>query len=406
MSAVADQPAPGPAFSPKVIIALVLVGLVAMAGLAVLSAFAPDLRSGNDGRAHALSKSAIGFAGAPILLKALGAPAVVSRIRPTRPQEAVVVLTPEAGLSPEELQAYPKGPLTLIVLPKWVATPDPIRKGYVRKVTTIVDGDGFEPMLASYAKTTRIAHPKGVYRWTLRGDGPFAGQTLSLGAIDRLQTLSGEGWAPALVDGQGRMVLAYSRKTPSIWVLADPDLINNHGLSSRDTARAAAAIFETARRGERPITFDVTLNGYERGRGIWRTMLEPPWLAATLIGAAAGVLMGVHALARFGQPRRRDRAFALGARALVDNSADLVRMARREHELAPAYAALIRGRVMRAGGGHAADEYWLEHLAERRGATSPGELAAEADKAKTRDDLLAVARKLYDWRGEMTRERR
>ena len=135
-------------------------------------------------------------------------------------------------------------------------------------------------------------------------------------------------------------------------------------------------------------------------------MLEPPWLAATLIGVAAAALMGVHALARFGQPRRRERAFALGSRALVDNSADLVRMARREHELAPAYAALIRALVIRAGGGHTAEEHWLEHLAERRGAAAPGELAAEAEQAKTRDDLLAVAKRIYEWRGEMTRERR
>ena len=40
MTAVADQPVAGPAFSPKVILALVLVGIVAFAGLAVLSAFA------------------------------------------------------------------------------------------------------------------------------------------------------------------------------------------------------------------------------------------------------------------------------------------------------------------------------------------------------------------------------
>ena len=53
-----------------------------------------------------------------------------------------------------------------------------------------------------------------------------------------------------------------------------------------------------------------------------------------------------------------------------------------------------------------AEEHWLEDLAARRGAAAPGELAAEAERAKTRDDLMAVARKLYEWRGEMTRERR
>ena len=115
--------------------------------------------------------------------------------------------------------------------------------------------------------------------------------------------------------------------------------------------------------------------------------------------------MGFHALARFGQPRRRGRAIALGARALVDNSADLVRMARKEHELAPAYAALTSGLIGRAAGAHI-DADFLEHLAERRGAASPGALAAEAQAAKSRDDLLAVARRLYHWREEMMRERR
>src|SRR5688572_24928537 len=132
-----DAPAAPPAFSPKTILALVLVGIVAFAGLAVLSAYAPDLRSGEDGRAHALSKSAVGFAGAPILMKQLGVPAVVSRTRPRRPQEAVVILTPDAGLSPDELKAYPKGALTLIVLPKWLVAADPMRRGFVRKVDVI-----------------------------------------------------------------------------------------------------------------------------------------------------------------------------------------------------------------------------------------------------------------------------
>jgi hypothetical protein len=239
--------------------------------------------------------------------------------------------------------------------------------------------------------------------------GPFAeGTTLPLGRIDRLQTVRGEGWAPALVDESGAIVLAYSRKNPKVWLLADPDLLNNQGLASLDTARAGVAILEAANGdAARPILFDVTLAGFERGKGFGKLMLEPPYLAATLCAVAAALLMGFHALARFGQPHRRGRAIALGARALVDNSADLVRMARKEHELAPAYASLTRALVARgAGGGHAAEDTWLDDLAARRGAASPAALAAEAETTKTRDELLAVARKLYDWRGEMTRERR
>lgn len=397
-----------PAFAAGAILALVLVGVVAAAALAVLSAYAPDLRSGQDGRAHALSKSAVGYAGAPILMAALGDSVVVSRTRPVRPSASVVVLTPEQGLKPEELRNYPKGVLTLIVLPKWAAMPDPMRPAFVRKAGLLNDDRDVQEMLKSYAPRTRLITRKSVTRPMLHGvDGAFFGSgPLRLGRIDRLRTISGQGWTPLLADEAGNAVLVQSTKTPSIWVLADPDLLNNQGLASRDTARAGALILQMATRGERPILFDVTLNGLERGRGLGRLMLEPPWLAATLIAVAAAVLMGAHALARFGQPRRGGRAFALGARALVDNSADLVRMAKKEHELAPAYAALTRTLVARAAGGHTAEQHWLDDLARRRGAAAPSDLAAEAETTKTRDDLTAFARKLYDWRGEMTRERR
>ena len=74
--------------------------------------------------------------------------------------------------------------------------------------------------------------------------------------------------------------------------------------------------------------------------------------------------------------------------------------------MAPAYATLTRTLVARAAGGHTAEDHWLDDLARRRGAAAPSDLAAEAETTKTRDELTAVARKLYEWRGEMTRERR
>jgi hypothetical protein len=400
-------PARAQAFSPRAILALVVVGIVSLAGLGVLAAYAPELRTGADGRAHALSRSAIGFAGAPILARALGETVVVSRSPPRDPKTTVVVLTPDGGVGARELRRFDKAARVIIVLPKWEATADPLRKGYVSKAGVAPAGNRYAPLLAAYAKTTLTAMRKAETRPVLRGaGGPFAAATyLPLGRIDRLQTVAGEGWAPALVDETGAAVLVYSRRDPRVWVLAEPDLLNNQGLKSLDTARAGMAILQTASGGELPILFDVTLNGFARGTGLGRLMLEPPWLAATLCGVAAAVLMGLHALARFGQPVRRGRAFALGARALVDNSADLVRMARKEHELAPAYAALTTALVARDAGGRA-DPDWIADLARRRGAADPAELAAEAEKTKTRDDLLAVARKLHDWRGEMTRERR
>jgi hypothetical protein len=401
------------AFSPRTVLALILVSVTALAGLGVLGAYAPDLRGASDPGAHALSSSAVGYRGATVMLQALGAPVVVSRTAPHgEANDAFTVLTPDLGAGRDGLKPFRAYSNLLIVLPKWLTRPQPARLGYLDKVGPGMTGMQATPLLADIEKRTDIWLRRGVSRPVLRGTsrGVFAAGTyLPLGPIDRLQTIVGAGWIPVLEDEQGRAVLARSKANAGVYVLADPDLLNNQGLANLDNARAGTAILN-ALRGDEGVKFDVTLNGFSRGRGIGRTMLEPPWLAATLCGVATAILMGLHALARFGPLQRRGRAFALGKRALVDNSAGLVRMAGREAELAPAYAALTKSLIgQRAGGRTGAGEdtdQWLAELARLRGAALPGELTAQAGRAQSRDDLLAVGRRLYSWRLEMTRERR
>jgi hypothetical protein len=193
-------------------------------------------------------------------------------------------------------------------------------------------------------------------------------------------------------------------------VLADPDLLNTQGLASLDTARAATALVEVMRVDRNAMLFDVTLQGFGRSRSLARLLLEPPFLGASLCAVAAALLMGAHALARFGPTPAPARAFALGARELVDNSAGLVRMARREAELAQPYAALVEAQVLKAAGagGGAGDP--AERLArlERHGRVTlrRQELAEAMRGVKTPADLLAAARRWRQWRLEMTRDRR
>lgn len=415
-AAVAGPAAPAarPAFSSRTILALVAVGLVSFAGLAVLAAYAPELRGAADPGPHALSSSAVGFRGATVMMQAEGAPMVVSRAAPHgRPGgDTLTVLTPTFATASTNLRPFANHSSLLIVLPKWVVTPQPLHPGFVQKYGIGELSASASELLAAYSPGTELRYRRGATKPVLRGTGVlFApGTYLPLGPIDKLYTLSGPGWEPMLVDEQGRAVLARSKKFPGVVVLADPDLLNNQGLANLDTARAGMAILNTLR-GENGVRFDVTLNGFTRGQGVGRLMLEPPWLAATLCGVAAALLLGLHGLARFGPTLRGRRAIALGAGALVDNSAGLVRMARREAELAPAYAALTKTLVGKVAGGGARaagpdTETWLAELSRRAGAADPAALTAEAQRAQTRDDLLAVGRSLYHWRLEITRERR
>lgn len=409
-----DAPAATPAFSARSILALVVVGLVALSALAVLSAYAPGLRGENDPGPHALSPSAVGFKGAVLMLKARRAPVVVSR---SPPREAgvrggLLVLTPGVGTKAADLAAFRDNRPTLIVLAKWSVTADPLRRSFVRKLGVGQNTARATDLLRRYSPETIIADADGTSRTALHGTGEIFSRStyLPLGPVDQLQTLSGAGWLPMLQTRDGRTVLARSKAHKNIMVLADPDLLNTQGLAKLDNARAGMAVLDALRAGE-GVTFDVTLAGFERGHGLGRTLLEPPWLAGTLCAVLAGLLMGLHGLARFAAPRREARAFALGKDALVDNSAGLVRMARREAELAPAYAELTKALIVEAGGGARAqanspDETWLADLARLRGVEAPDVLTTEADKAKTRDELIAVAQKLHAWRLEMTRERR
>jgi hypothetical protein len=417
------SPARTAVFSPKTVVTLVLVGLFAFSAFAVLATYAPELRGGEDGGAHALSKSAVGYAGAVALLRAEGAPVVVSRAPDLkRTKAALVILTPPAEADADDLQRLASDNPTLIVLPKWQAAPDPLRPGWVRKAGLGFDSKGATALLSKAAKATLLANragrgpaalrlAPGIQAATPEGQ-PFDFGVQRTGPIDRLQTLEGADWEPLVVDEAGRTVLAASRTHGDLYVLADPDLFNTQGLASLDTARAATALVEVLRADRSGVVFDVTLHGFGRSRNLGKLLLEPPMLGATLCAVAAALLMGAHAFARFGPTPPSERAFALGARALVDNSAGLVRMAGREAELAQPYAALTEASVARATGGDRAagagePAERLDRLERQRRMTSTRRSLADATQAvKTPADLLAAARRWRDWKLEMTRERR
>ena len=113
--------------------------------------------------------------------------------------------------------------------------------------------------------------------------------------------------------------------------LADPDLINNHGLRNAETARAALALIDALNStGARQVDFDLTMNGLgARGAApnLLQLAFEPPFLAMTLALFVAALLAGLHGAFRFGPARREERAIAFGKAALVENSAGLIRLA-------------------------------------------------------------------------------
>jgi len=396
-------------FGPLTALLLVLAGVFSFSAYIVLSAYAPDLRGGDDGGPHALSRSAVGFAGLVQLLRADGVPVEINRDGPAKrdPSWGLLVLTPDTNTSPADLSALAKADgNTLIVLPKWNTIPDPRNNGWVQSVG-LIDATQLNALLGKDLPLA-VARRNDDAPTQLGGAQGPGSWVFPTGPIDHLQAFAGGG-TPVLKASTGETVLA-SVGGVDIKVLSDPDLLNTHGIADAQTAASAVALIEALRVGNGPVVCDVSLNGYKHSPSLLKLAFEPPFLGATLCLAGAALLMALHAAYRFGAPQRATRALALGKRALAENTAGLIRMAKREPHMAAGYLDLNRNAVMKALGAgrlNAAEfDAYADKLGERIGAGGFSPLAREGPQVKDREGLVRFAQRLYQWRLEMTRERR
>jgi len=391
------------AFNPRAMILVTVVGVLAFIAMLVLGAYAPDLRSGRNGGAHALSNAATGFSGLVRLAEATGRNPVIVRSEDQLKGEDLAVITPDHGWTDLGKMMRWRGPrATLLVLPKWDTSPDQAKTGWVRVSGLLPAGDP--------ARTLYPAVPLTIVRE--RGDRTEL-RTVSFGAPSDLrflapavvQTMSGKQLEPMITDAAGRIVLA-KVKQQQLYILADPDLINNHGMGDERQAKAALALLDYLNTtGAKSVLFDVTANGLGRSQSPLKLAFDPPFLAVTLTIFAAMLLAAWQAFVRFGPVRRRERAIAFGKAALVDNSAALIRKAHRETSLGGRYVDVICDRAInlfRLPGTLDAKE-----LSARMEALNPdrsfASAAGLARAARSCDELVRAAQSLNQWLEEIQR---
>jgi hypothetical protein len=398
-------------FRPRTVIIIIAVAVIAFAGFMLLIAFAPQFQSGHDGRGHALSTSGNGFAGLVELTDGLGSHSLMIKEDDQLGIRDLLIVTPELDSKQPDLVkllALRGDAPTLLILPKWFTRPIPDQPEWAQRIDMIwpegVSGtlDKIAPKLAvEQSPFTGAAKPQSP-------DIPRLARAQA-GKLPDQQRLTGSGFTPMLLDADGRVVLA-KLEGRAVYVLADPDLLNNQGLADPWTARQGwQVIDDLATTNE--IAFDLTLNGFgtsKADKSPLQSVFEPPFLPVTLIIVAAGFLAGLHGAVRFGAPAATARAIAMGKRTLVDNAAMLFRAARKEHRVGGAYASLTRDLTAQAThaparlSGEALDQY-LDRSGKAEGDPPYATLAWQAETAENRDQLLSAARALYRWRRNRTR---
>ena len=395
-------------FRGRTVALMLAIGIAGFAAMLVLGAYAPDMRSGRNGGGHALSNAVTGYAGLVALAEATGRQPRIVRSARDFDTEDLLVVTPEtSGIDVSEALTQRTSRPTLFILPKWRTVRDEDHEGWAR-----------------YQGILPLSEPIGVLspgvRFTMRHYRSGGGVLTARGVPGRfwkprpIQVITGidpdndeqdDRWrklTPLLTDGRGGIVLGQVGEGP-LYVLADPDLLNNRGMKDVTQARAALALLDWINStGAEGIAFDVSLNGLGHSRSPLKLLFEPPFLAMTLTILAALLLAGIHAFGRFGPPRPRMRAVALGKAALVDNSALLIRKAGREARLGGRYAAAVRDRAARAFGVPARlrDGALDQHLDSLKGQHRFTDLAQAVQAASDRHSLLEAAQALHDWQGE------
>lgn len=401
---MADQSAPA-TFNNRLVGVLVAAGIITFCIFLLLSTYAGDFRGARDGRGHSRSVSAIGFRGLANLVDGVGGRAVIANQWAQLDTEDLVVVTVELDFDEEEL-AYlldeRAAKATLLIMPKWATAPDPLRKGWVRNAGLLPKAT----IAALLPTEVKFGQERvDAKRQYLSGEGLLEGVEVRGPAVR--QTISGEAISPLLSAPDGAAVLARFGPGP-LYILADPDIMNNQGMKDPGTARAALQILAALNStGAETVTFDLTLSGLAPKPNVLKLVFEPPFLPLTIALLVAALLTGLHGAVRFGPETPDARAIAFGKLALVENSAGLIQLARREHRTGGAYAELVAESAAHASGAPASISgvellAYLDRLSSAEGVKF-SVLADRARTASNRHELLSSARALFLWKKEHIR---
>lgn len=409
------------AFDPRVMVAVVVVGVIGFIAMWALVALGPQLTAGDNGQGHALSRSAPGYAGIVDLAERSDMWVDVRRevveAQPLGEDEGrtLLVLTPAHDTDPDDIAelitAHGDEPV-LLVLPKWRTGPHPDKKGWSGPGGTV-------PPPATLIPSATLGGTAAVRDTMLRT--PVQAALSGAGTALRQVTLRPGSWhsiatsdaMPMLaLPGPDRALLIRSSDR-DFYVLADPDLINNFAFASRDGARAALAILDVVAEDADAggVAFDVTLNGIGGGGagGFLRLAFVPPFIGITLCLIAAGLLALWQAAIRFGPARRPVRAIPISKLALIESSAELVAQTQRENDAAVPWLRAQRDALARglhappALTGEALDA-WIDRRRRDTGGESFAALARRLLLARSSADMLATARELHIIRKELLRE--
>ena len=355
------------------------------------------------------SRSAIGHAGIAEVLTQLGIPAVKSRsssLDKLGAGSVLVIAEPRrTGPAEEAVRTLLKADTILMVLPKWTGLRSEQKSGWLREVT---EGPTLDAQwaLALVAPRGEVVREKTAVQWTTNELHLTPDPDLPV------QLVKGDRLRPIIGGSQGMLVGELTDKGRKIWVLADPDIIANHGLAREGNAALAVDLIKALRQGEGSVVFDETVHGIVvRPVSPFLLLFRFPFVVATAQGLLAVALLLWAALGRFGAPQSAPPALSAGREGLLQNMAKLAEFTGHQDVIVKRYvqetlrdvAVALHAPRELSGAGLTA---WLQRVGLARGVAIDCEAvlrqAAETGvRRRGPSALVRLARDIHQWKGEI-----
>ncbi len=356
----------------------------------------------------AFSRSAIGYAGIADVMHRLGARVVKSRaasIAKLDPAGVLVVAEPTRA-SAQQMSALMNAHTVLLILPKWTGQPSQSHRGWISAAREVPEVTARAATQVANVEVVRV--PRVTY-WS-RNE---VGRAPAISAGD-VQLIKSSRLRPVIGSDAGMLVGELRSGARRLWILADPDPLQNHGLSDPDNAAFAVALINALRGADGNVVFDEVVHGFaEKASSPLRMLFEFPFVLATIQGAIAVALLLWATMRRFGAPVSPPVELPSGKLSLIAATAGLLDYARHRPIIIQRYVHAIVQDVARqlhapAGLSEAGLIDWLRRTGRVRDAQidcaavvrRADELAGGGRSASA--PLSILARDIFRWKREVT----
>lgn len=393
-------------------------GLFALSVLLPAYSDAPAGGSTNSARAGTYSNSAIGHAGVYDMLRRLGYPVSRGLDRPLSMVGAsgtLVVIEPDVWrLDGEDGLRLLAAPSLLLVLPKWRGVEDKQHAGWLASVKAVPLNNARETLALVVGRGDVLRAPwPAVWTDNALGVAPTGSGVVQLMRSPLMKPVVGT--ADGMLVGE---LAASEAGGKIVWVLADPDVLSNHGIGKGDNVAFTLALLRVLRGAYRessgaPVVFDETVHGFRAAqKNLMSLLFRFPFVVVTALLCASAALLILAGTGRFGAPKPPRPVLDFGKARLIANGAHLLDYAGHHDEVLRRYVRMsIRSAAHSLhapeGLSSAALAAWLDRVGEARGVhASCSDIMRQMDNLKPGDArsmprLLACAGAIHRWKGEI-----